>query len=307
MTPARSLRICAALAVALATQFVHAAGSDICGSGALQVLVTGDDGYLAPGIRAAAAELRAQGHRAALVAPAANASGSSLSFSWQHLPVSIESQEPLVSAVTGGTPANAVVLAVTALHAPESRPGLVVSGINDGTNLGALLPLSGTVGGAMAAALLLDPPIPAIALNAQRITGADEQRKARHFAEVGNHFASRLLPVLRPVLCDLAQAGDARIVLNVNYPALAVADIEGIRAAAPDAAADIAIDYRRGDDGDYVAQVSRQAAPQDAVESDRSLLDAGYVTVTPLSGTYAAIPAALTRLDSALRTAADGE
>jgi 5'-nucleotidase len=301
------LRIGAALTALLAPQFVCAGEPDICHSGPLRILVTGDDGYRAPGIRAAAAELRAQGHRAALVAPAANASGSSLSFNWQRLPVSIESQEPLVAAVTGGTPANAVVLAVTALHAPESRPGLVVSGINDGTNLGPLLPLSGTVGGAMAAALLLDPPIPAIALNAQRITGADEQRKARHFAEVANHFASRLLPVLRPVLCDLAQAGDARIVLNVNYPALAVADIEGIRAAAPDAAADIAIDYRRGDDGDYVAQVSRQAAPQDAVESDRSLLDAGYVTVTPLSGTYAGIPAALTRLDSPLRAVADGE
>ena len=292
-----------ALAALLAAQAIAASDADICHSGPVRILVTGDDGYMAPGIRAAATELRAGGHQVALVAPAGNASGSSLSFSWQRLPVSIESREPLVAAVTGGTPANAVVLAVTALHPPDSRPGLVVSGINDGANLGALLPLSGTVGGAAAAALLLDPPIPAIALNAQRIAGADEQRKARHFAEVANHFASRLLPVLRTVLCDLAQAGDVRIVLNVNYPARAVADIEGIKAAAPDTAADIGIHYRREDDGDYVAQVSRKPEPHGVAESDRSLLDAGYVTITPLSGTYAGIPAAFGRLDSALSRA----
>lgn len=294
------MRICAALVALVAPQFAAAAEVGICRPGPLRVLVTGDDGYDAPGIRAVARELRERGHRVALVAPAENASGSSLSFSWRSLPVGIESREPLVAAVDGGTPANAVVLAVTALQSPESRPDLVVSGINDGPNLGSLLPLSGTVGGAMAAALLLDPPIPSIALNAGRITGANEQRKASHFEEISRHFSSRLLPVLRPLLCDAARAGDSRVVLNVNYPARAVADIAGLRAAAPDAAADIGIHYRRGEDGAYVAQISRKPAPDGTVESDRTLLDAGYVTVTPLSGRYAELPAAFGQLDSAL-------
>jgi 5'-nucleotidase len=300
LTLAQALRIGAALAVLLAPQFAAAAEAGICDSGPLRVLVTGDDGYTAPGIRAVAAELRESGHRVALVAPAENASGSSLSFNWRGLPVSIESREPLVAAVTGGTPANAVVLAVTALQVPEHRPQLVVSGINDGTNLGVLLPLSGTVGGAMAAALLLDPPIPSIALNAERIAGANEQHKARHFEEVSRHFSSRLLPVLRPVLCAAARAGDSRVVFNVNYPARTVADIAGLKAATVDAAVDIGISYRRGEDGAYVAHVSRKPAPKGTVESDRSLLDAGYVTVTPLSGRYADLPAAFGQLDSAL-------
>jgi broad specificity polyphosphatase/5'/3'-nucleotidase SurE len=102
------------------------------------------------------------------------------------------------------------------------------------------------------------------------------------------------------VLCDAARAGDSRIVLNVNYPARAVADIAGLRAAVPQAAADIGIEYRRGEDGAYVAQISRKPAPDGAVESDRSLIDAGYVTVTPLSGRYADVPAAFGQLDSAL-------
>ena len=74
MTPGQALRIGTALAVLLAAQFAAAAEAGICDSGPLRVLVTGDDGYTAPGIRAVAAELRESGHRVALVAPAENAS-----------------------------------------------------------------------------------------------------------------------------------------------------------------------------------------------------------------------------------------
>ena len=69
----------------------------------------------------------------------------------------------------GGSPATAVVLAATALYPAGRRPDLVVSGINHGTNAGSLLALSGTMGAALAATMLLDPPVPGIAVNAERL------------------------------------------------------------------------------------------------------------------------------------------
>ena len=82
------------------------------------------------------------------------------------MPVTRDPSDPNVFAA-GGTPATAVTLGATALHVPDARPDLVVSGINNGADVGSQLILSGTVGAALAGAILVDPPIPGLAISAE--------------------------------------------------------------------------------------------------------------------------------------------
>ena len=200
-----------------------AADAPLCGSGPLEILLTNDDGFEAPGIRALHAALRSAGHRVRLVAPASNASGTSSSFTWGRVTVTRSDSDPDVFGVAG-TPATAVVLGATALYPPGVRPDLVVSGINDGTNTGSVLALSGTIGAALAGTMLLDPPVPGFAINAERppTPQAKAALPAQHLDQVAAHV-TRLIASTRGWFCERGRVVRATTVLNLNYPARAVA------------------------------------------------------------------------------------
>jgi len=256
----------------------------VCTSGPLDILVTNDDGYLAPGIRALEAALRSAGHRTRLIAPATNVSGGSMSFSWNPLQVTVENSDPLIIGVIGGTPANSVVLAVTALYPAGSRPDVVISGINDGANTGRIVPLSGTVGAAVAAVALLDPPVPSIAVSADRLPDLSPEQKAARASEIARHFAANL-PRLRSALCAMTATDDGSGVLSVNYPARPVADIRGIRGTTVDLATDFEFHYQREPDGSYVIPLAHKPI-QPGESTELGLLQQGYVTVAPLDARY---------------------
>ena len=274
-----ALALChAAAAPAQAT-----AEAPLCGTGPLEILLTNDDGFEAPGIRALHAALRAAGHRVRLVAPAANASGSSSSFTWGRVTVTRNESDADVFGVAG-TPATAVVLGATALYPPGVRPDLVVSGINDGTNTGSVLALSGTVGGAMAGTMLLDPPVPGFAVNAER-PATPEARSAlpqQHLEQVAAHF-TRLLDSARGWFCERGRVVRATTALNVNYPARAVATVGGVRVATQGRTTDLHLFFEPVGDGVYDSKRKPGPAARDARDSDNVLLAAGYVTVTPVS------------------------
>ncbi len=201
---ARTLCVVAGLFAATGATHVASAGAGagLCGSGPLEILLTNDDGFEAPGIRALYGQLRAAGHRVLLVAPATNASGSSSSFTWGKVAVTRSADDPSIYAVAG-TPATAVVLGATALYPQDRRPDLVVSGINDGTNTGSLLALSGTIGAALAGTMLLDPPVPGLAVNAERPPTAEARQSlpAAHLEQVAAHL-TRLIESTRGWFCD---------------------------------------------------------------------------------------------------------
>ncbi|WP_230202871.1 5'/3'-nucleotidase SurE [Parafrankia discariae] len=125
----------------------------------LDVLVTNDDGVAAAGIDAVVRGLRdLPGVTVTVVAPAANQSGTGGK-------TTVPTPAHHDAATAGGTPATAVdgfpADAVTvALDVLRLTPDLVVSGVNQGQNLGPVVDLSGTVGAARAAAAR---GIPAIA------------------------------------------------------------------------------------------------------------------------------------------------
>lgn len=109
----------------------------------MRILISNDDGYLAPGI-VALAEALAPIAEIVVVAPDSNRSGSSNSLTLDR-PLS------LYRATNGfyfmnGTPSDCVHLALTGLL--SYKPDLVVSGINQGQNMGDDTLYSGTVAAA---------------------------------------------------------------------------------------------------------------------------------------------------------------
>ena len=124
------------------------------------ILVTNDDGVMAPGIRAVAAALRQVGD-VIVCAPDRERSAASHALTLDR-PLRVDELEPGVFAVDG-TPADCSYLAL--LHLCPRKPALCVSGINDGYNLGSDVFYSGTVAGAVEAALR---DVPAVAISLER-------------------------------------------------------------------------------------------------------------------------------------------
>lgn len=128
----------------------------------LQILVTNDDGYAADGIDALVEALGdLQDVEVTVVAPAENQSGTGDQTTPGTLvaeDVATASGYPAVA--VPGFPADSVLYALAEVY--EEPPDLVVSGINEGQNVGPFVELSGTVGAALTAAR---DGIPALAVS----------------------------------------------------------------------------------------------------------------------------------------------
>jgi len=135
----------------------------------MRILLTNDDGADSPGILLLAAALREAGHRVFMVAPSFDASGVSHSISFfkgSRKLAEIERD----SYSFDGTPADCVVVAlrggIPELSIAETGdgtpPGLVISGINRGANLGTDIVFSGTAAAARQGAFY---GIPSLALS----------------------------------------------------------------------------------------------------------------------------------------------
>jgi 5'-nucleotidase len=161
------------------------------------ILLTNDDGYEAPGLRALAAEC-AEFSTVSIVAPSREQSGAAQSLTLRQ-PIVCHAVDEREWAIDG-TPADCVIVALHKLL-PE-KPDVVISGINFGANLGENVYYSGTVGAAREAAL---HHIPAIAMSlcskVPKVSFANAARVARSAAEI----------VLKEGLPD-------QVLLNVNVP-----------------------------------------------------------------------------------------
>ncbi|HEX4447193.1 MAG TPA: 5'/3'-nucleotidase SurE [Polyangiaceae bacterium] len=126
------------------------------------VLLSNDDGYASPGIRAMRTALLAAGAEVVLLAPETEQSASSHALSL-HRPMRLRAVEPGIFALDG-TPADSVYVALHAgTRVVPRRPDLVVSGINHGMNLGQDAFYSGTIAAAREGALR---GIPSLAVSA---------------------------------------------------------------------------------------------------------------------------------------------
>ena len=232
----------------------------------MHILLCNDDGILAPGLAAMYRALADLG-TVTVAAPdsAQSATAHSITVRQAINVRRIHVQHAFSGWSVGGSPADCVKLAVHELV--ESRPDLVVSGINDGANVSANVLYSGTVAAAAEGTLL---GLPAIAVSLQRGPETDFDRAAS--------IARRIIDTL---LADHLAPG--RLV-NVNIPSLRPGLPKGIRVAAQ-ALQVMEERYERREGPEGVCQYLLDGEfpqPVDARETDLHALMDGYVVVTPL-------------------------
>ena len=168
----------------------------------MHILIANDDGYLAPGLAALVKACQGLGH-IDVIAPEQNASGTSNALTLGR-PLSIfEARGEHVQGfrVVNGTPSDCVHVALTGLL--DHKPDLVLSGINNGANMGDDTLYSGTVAAAMEGFLF---GVPAIAFS----------QAHRGWAEI-DAAAATARAIVEQVLAE-RPLGGVPWLLNVNIP-----------------------------------------------------------------------------------------
>ena len=224
------------------------------------MLLSNDDGYASPGIRAMRDALTATAD-VVILAPESEQSASSHSLSL-HRALRLRAVEPGIFALDG-TPADCVYVA---LHAGERvlprRPDLIVSGINHGMNLGQDAFYSGTIAAAREGALR---GIPAVA------TSAHAAAPPSAVAELSARIAFELLA---------AHAGTGAL-LNVNVPRAWTGEIRATRLGAR--IYEELVDFRHDPRGrEYLWLGGPGVRHERDAGTDTDAYDDGAVSVTPL-------------------------
>ena len=174
----------------------------------MKILVSNDDGYRSRGIRLLREALASLAD-VTVVAPDRNRSGASNSLTLD-VPLRVLESEPGVHYVQG-TPTDCVHLAISGLF--DFEHDMVVSGINDGANLGDDVLYSGTVAAAIEGRFL---GLPAVAISL--CTAPDAEAHFETAARVARQLVAQL--VQRPL--------EQPLILNVNVPDLPFEALRGL-------------------------------------------------------------------------------
>lgn len=258
----------------------------------MQVLVTNDDGVRAGGIAAMVDRLRQDPHLDVVVfAPEMNRSGNgdTITESGTITARPATTASGVAATSVRGTPADSLLFGL--MVALPAHPDLVVSGINDGQNIGEVvygpgLINSGTVGAAMWGAR---NGIPAIAVS--------QGNGAQSFAEAAEYVAG-LVDRFRTdrAFHDLLLGGNLpgqAVVLNVNFPTCTTGRTRGVRVVPLGRSSRLTgytLTSQAGDAKTYTPQVettslfdtdctSTLANPRSDVEA----MNNGFASVTPLA------------------------
>ncbi|HOY70029.1 MAG TPA: 5'/3'-nucleotidase SurE [Methylotenera sp.] len=171
----------------------------------MRILLSNDDGYFAPGLNILAEHISKLAE-ITVVAPERNRSGASNSLTLDR-PLSVKKAANGFFYVNG-TPTDCVHIALTGLM--DTMPDMVISGINDGANMGDDTIYSGTVAAAMEGYLL---GIPSIAVSMSQHNSTYFETAARVAVELVQHYKKN--------------GFSAPTLLNVNVPDIPYNQLRG--------------------------------------------------------------------------------
>lgn len=230
----------------------------------MKILISNDDGYRAEGLRALTEALQPLA-QITVVAPDRNRSGASNSLTLD-VPLRVFQYDTDRYYVANGTPTDCVHLAISGLF--DFEHDMVVSGINDGANLGDDVLYSGTVAAAIEGRFL---GLPAIAISLVMEEGSEG-----HFSTAARVASELVMRVQRLPLQST--------ILNVNVPDVPYEALRGYQVTR--------LGYRhrserivRSQDprGRPVYWIGRAGVGQDAGPgTDFHAVANNYVSVTPL-------------------------
>ena len=171
----------------------------------MKILLSNDDGYFAPSLNILAEHI-AQLAKMMVIAPERNRSGASNSLTLDR-PLSVRKASNGFYYVNG-TPTDCVHIALTGLM--EDMPDMVISGINDGANMGDDTIYSGTVAAAMEGYLL---GIPSIAVSMSQHNSTHFETAAKVAVELVQHYQKH--------------GFSSPTLLNVNVPDIPYNELQG--------------------------------------------------------------------------------
>jgi 5'-nucleotidase len=237
------------------------------------ILVTNDDGVNAPGLLALRRALADIG-RVEIFAPERNWSAASRTRTF-HKPLRVDDVRLLDGSaghVTNGTPSDCVSLALLGLL--DETPDLIVSGINDGLNLGRDVSYSGTVAAAMEG---VRAGVPAIAVSYDTVRDRTETPDYSAAATVSARLAAFFL-------------GEGHFpkgnVLNVNVPYLP--SERALRTKITRLGGEAYSNYLvtgkdpQGRNYYWISGDPLTDVPPEETDTDIAAIAAGFVSITPI-------------------------
>ncbi len=233
----------------------------------MNILLTNDDGIFAPGITALYRELSKIAD-VTVVAPADGRSGMSHSITFRTplLTNKVDVEGLFTGFAVQGSPADCVKLAVMELV--KEPIDLVVSGMNNGANVGINVYYSGTVAAAMEGAFL---GLPAVSCSLAR-----ELPESAEKFEAGAEYCVRIIQQLMPI--------KAGAVYNINVPLLSSGKPRGVRVV-PQSSTGFEEHYIEHKDkvGRLHYELAGDRHRFDENPTDLTSLEEGYITVTALT------------------------
>ena len=230
------------------------------------ILVSNDDGFIAPGIGFLIDVLKPFADLI-VVAPNSGRSGMSTAITVKTpLDLVLVSKEPGVTIYrSNGTPVDCIKLALNVLCL-ERMPDVVFSGVNHGSNASVAIHYSGTMGAVLEACM---SGIPAVGVSLDNHQAEADFEPSRPYLE----------KLIQQVLLHKLPKG---ICLNVNIPN--TSDIQGVRICRQASGRWVEeFDVRkhpRGGDYYWLMGAFRNDEPN-AVDTDMNALDEGYISVVP--------------------------
>ena len=233
----------------------------------MRILLTNDDGIHARGLKALRTIAETLADEVWTVAPETDQSGQARSLTLSQ-PLRVREVEERVFAVSG-TPTDCVIMGVRSIV--QGSVDLVLSGVNQGTNIGDAVFYSGTVAGAMEGAFL---GIPSVAISqAYKMDGS---------RNVQWETSERHAPaILRTLIADGFEAGGP---VNINFPDCGPDELKGatvVRQGRFEHALHVE-ERRDGRNLPYNWLTFKGRDSEDQPEADIGALRARYAAITPL-------------------------
>ena len=237
----------------------------------MKILISNDDGVQSPGIEALVKAFY-KTHEVVVAAPATQQSAKAHAITVGQ-PIYVDKYAPLADLYgveaysVYGTPADSVKLYLEGIlgHKPEEYPELVISGINNGSNLGTDIIYSGTVGAAREGYI---HDINSIAVSL-------DYNASISFDTVAEELAKKMPQIL--------SSSDDKVFYNINFPKSFHDDYKWHWATQGVRDYENAYIPRNTEDGRMYFMVAGEIIDKDnPPDADITLCNSGHITITPL-------------------------
>ncbi|WP_370931256.1 5'/3'-nucleotidase SurE [Bartonella sp. DGB1] len=238
----------------------------------MRILITNDDNIHANGLKILKSIAEKIGHEVWVVAPECDQSGIGHAISMSN-PLRLRQLDKYQFALTG-TPVDCILVALK--HLMPHKPDLILSGINDGANIGHAMAYSGTYAAAREGMV---NGILSLAIS-QASYYNSEKRTLFTSYEVAEYFLEKIIN--RLLEANLVE----NMLFNLNFPACKISEVTGVKVGSPSKNLGYEINVTESKDPLLRPVLWLQPMPAKVIaeqDTDVSILSENKISITPFS------------------------